>query len=156
MVDYISLEEFACIAGVSESTIKRNRENIPGVVYSKRKYKVLSGTRYPCDIHRYKIKDSADRRYVLLKMISEYRYITNLDLQLYHEQFVEMLRELLSAGLIKENSLPNHYGANAYDCTEKGDKLLHLKKVESTKQITDLVASAAGTFVGKVISEVAA
>lgn len=156
MDKYISLEEFAYIAGVKESTVKRNRKDIPGVIYEKRKYKVLSGTRYPCDIHRYKITDSADRRYILLKMISEYKYVTHIDIQLYHEQFVEMLRELLSAGLIKANNLHNHFGANAYDCIEKGDALLRTKKVEALKQIAELVAATAGTFVGKVVSEVAA
>ena len=144
------------MAGVGIPTIKKKRDSIPGVVCDEGEYKVLKGTRYPCDIHRYTIKDSADRRYILLKEISKYKYITSIDLQLYQEQFVEMLRELLSAGLIKENQMPNHYGANAYDCTEKGDALLKMKTVKSVQMMTDLIAGAAGTFVGKVISEVAA
>lgn len=121
MEENITLEEFSKIAGIKESTIKRKSKNIPGIVHEKREYRVVSGTRYPCDIHRYRINNSEDRRYILLMMISKYKYITNSDLQLYHEQFVEMLKELLAAGLIKENHLCNHYGANAYDCTEKGE-----------------------------------
>ena len=80
MNKYISIAEFSSIAGVSEDTIKKKFKSIPGIVFEKGEYKVLIGTRYPCDIHRYKIKDSADKRYVLLKMISEYKYITCNDI----------------------------------------------------------------------------
>ena len=88
-------------------------------------------------------------------MISEYKYISHIELRLYREQFVALLRELLEAGLIKENHLSNHFGANAYDCTEKGDLLLREKKDKAISQITDIVASATGKFIGKIISEVA-
>ena len=64
-----------------------------------------------------------------------------------------MLKELLNAELICENHLINKYGANAYDCTSKGDALLKKSKAESVKEITDLVASAAGHFTGAFISE---
>lgn len=155
MNKYISLTEFASIVGVKEATIKRKFKSIPGVIFEKGEYKVLTGTRYPCDIHRYRIKDSADKRYVLLKMISEYKYITCNDIKLYSDQFIEMLRELLSAGLIKQNNLHNHYGANAYDCTEKGDAVLRAKKTIARKEIAKLISSTAGIFVGKIFSEVA-
>lgn len=152
---YITFDEFVSIAGVGEKTIKKRQKDIPGLVYEDNQFTVLSGTRYPCDLHRYKINNSADRRYVLLKTISEYKYISHVDLRVYHEQFVDLLRELLEAGLIRENHLSNHYGANAYDCTEKGDLILKRKKSEALKEIADTIASATGHFVGSVISEMA-
>ena len=152
---YIPFDEFVNIAGVKERTIKKRRGDIPGLTYENNQFLVLRGTRYPCDLHRYKINDSADRRYVLLKTISEYKYISHTDLHVYQEQFIDLLRELLEADLIKENHLSNHFGANAYDCTEKGDLALKQKKSESAKVIADMIASATGHFVGSVISEVA-
>ena len=155
MNDIISIEEFVNIAGVKEATIRKKKNSIPGLKCENGKFTILSGTRYPCDVHRYKLNNSADRRYILLKMISEYKYISHIALRLYHEQFVDLLRELLEADLIKENHLSNHFGANAYDCTEKGDLLLREKKNEAISQITNLVASATGKFIGEIISEVA-
>ena len=66
-----------------------------------------------------------------------------------------MLRELLSAGLIKENNLFNTYGANAYDCTSAGDELIQRTDKEAKKELVNLVASAVGTFTGAVISQIA-
>ena len=152
----ISIEEFARIAGVKESTIRKNKNKIPGLSYDKGTYNIIDGTRYPCDLHRYKIKDSSDRRYLLLKAISEYKYISHLDLGLYHPQFVEMLRELLDAGLIQPNNMENYYGANFYDCTREGDELLRQQKNSAINEISNLIATAAGKFVGTVIAEVAA
>ena len=156
MNEHITIEEFANIAGVKESTIKKRKNSIPGLKYENNEFIILSGTRYPCDLHRYKLKNSADRRYTLLKMISEYKYIFHNELRIYHEQFIELLRELLAAGLIKENHLSNHFGANAYDCTEKGEGLLKDKKNETIKQMMGMIASTTGKFVGSIISEVAA
>lgn len=156
MADYISIEEFVKMAGVQEATIRKRKSDIPGLKYEDGKYTILSGTRYPCDLHRYKLKNSADRRYVLLKMISEYKYISHVELRLYEKQFNDLLRELLQAGLIKENDLKNHFGANAYDCTERGDFLLKSKKHDAIKQIEDIVVSTVGKFIGKIVSEVVA
>lgn len=151
----VTIDDFIKIARVKESTIKRNKNRIPGLTYYKGKYNIIEGTRYPCpSLHKYKIKDSADKRYVLLKTISEYRYISHLDLGLYHPQFVKMLKELLDAGLIKPNNMANHYGANFYDCTRKGDLVIKKEKIKAVTEITNLVASSAGSFVGAVIAEV--
>ena len=152
----ISINEFSIISGVKESTIKRNKNKIPGLSYAEGEYQIIDGTRYPCDIHRYKIKDSADKRYLLLKTISEYKYISHLDLGLYQPQFIEMLKELLDAGLIRPNNMDNHYGANYYDCTREGDALIRQTKKEAVTRIAELVATTAGRFIGTVISEVAA
>ena len=50
--------------------------------------------------------------------------ISHKELKVEHPQFVDMLKDLLSAGLIQPNHLSNQYGANAYDCSMKGDELL--------------------------------
>lgn len=149
----ITIEEFQKIAGVKEATIRKNKDKIPGLTYAKGIYDILKGTRYPYDYHRYRIKDSADRRFLLLKAISEYKYIGHDSLKVYKEQFVELIGDLLKAKLIRENNLPNHYGANAYDCTPRGDELLKKKNTEAIREIADLVAAAAGTIAGKIIAE---
>jgi hypothetical protein len=151
----VSIGEFLNIAGVKLNTVKKNAEKIPGLKYENGDFDILSGTRYPGDFQRYKLENSADRRYVLLKAISEYKYIDSTKLKVYPEQFKSFLKELLDAGLISENGLSNHYGANAYDCTKLGDDVLKLgKKSEIIDRITELISSATGHFMGAVISEI--
>ena len=103
----VSIEEFIKIANVKKETIKKNRNKIPGLTYENGEFDIVKGMRYPGDYHRYKLKNSADRRYLLLKAISEYKYIDHIPLQVYPEQFKELLKELLDAKLIKENHLYN-------------------------------------------------
>lgn len=140
---YITFAEFVHNSGMKEATIKRRirQDGIAGITKTPEGYHVLSGTRYPCDIHRYKLKDSADRRYVLLKMISEYRYISHIDLRIEHAQFKTMLAELLAAELIQPNHLANEYGANAYDCTLKGDELLKKNTRDSKQELSQLMVN---------------
>lgn len=152
--DKVTIDEFLAIAGVTKKTVIKNSAKIPGLTYENGTFDILKGTRYPGDYHRYRLKNSAEKRYVLLKAISDYKYIDYLKLKVYQEQFVEFLRELLNAGLIKENKLYNNYGANAYDCTTKGDKLLKQTQKEAIEDITKTVSSAIGHFTGAVISEV--
>lgn len=150
----VSIEDFLQIAQVKLNTVKKNRNKIPGLSYINGSFDIVKGTRYPIDLHRYKIKNSADRRYLLLLAISQYKYIDHLILGVYQEQFEDLLKELLDGELIKPNHLYNEYGANAYDCTIKGDEIIKLKKEESVKKITEIVSSCAGHFVGAVLSEV--
>lgn len=150
----VSIEDFLQIAGVKISTVKKNKDKIPGLTYANGKFDIIKGTRYPIDIHRYKMENSADRRYLLLLAISQYKYIDHLKLRVYPEQFDNMLKELLDGDLIALNHLYNQYGANAYDCTSKGDEIIKMKKEEAIKCITDVVSSGAGHFVGAILSEV--
>lgn len=154
-IEYIPFADFVNNTGRAESTIKKRYKAIPGIIKTKEGFRVISGTRYPCDFHRHKFKNSGDRRYALLKAISQYQYVTHKDLRIEQPQFEDMLRELLSAGLIKENNLFNTYGANAYDCTSAGDELIQRTDKEAKKELVDLVASATGTFTGAVISQIA-
>ena len=154
-IEYISFDEFVNNTGRAESTIKKRYKEIPGITKTKEGFQVVSGTRYPCDLHRHKFKNSGDRRYALLKAISKYQYVTHKDLSIEHTQFEDMLRELLSAGLIRQNNLFNTYGANAYDCTPAGDELIQRTDKEAKSELINLIASAAGTFTGAVISQIA-
>lgn len=154
---YITFSEFVNHSGRKENTVKKkigSGNGIPGIEKRDNTYFVLSGTRYPCDLHRYKLKNSSERRYVLLKTISEYKYISHLDLRIEYRQFQEMLSDLLAAKLIKPNHLFNNYGANAYDCTYKGDNLIKMKTIEAKEELIKLVAETTGTFVGSVISKI--
>lgn len=148
---YIDFSDFVKLSGKKENTVKKNHANIPGIEKVGKEYRVLSGTRYPCDLHRYKINNSADRRYILLKTISEYKYISHKDLRLEELQFYTMLNELFEAGLICKNGLCNGFGANAYDCTPAGDKVLMKAKHEAIAEITLLVAEATGKFIGAAL-----
>ncbi|PID82185.1 MAG: hypothetical protein CSB16_02580 [Clostridiales bacterium] len=150
--NYISIEEFTNMYNIKASTVKRRKDDIPGLKYENGEFYILEGTRYPSR-DNYKLENAADRRYVLLKAISEYRYIDHVKLKLYKQQFDDMLKELLSAGLIKENKLYNKYGANGYDCTIAGEKVLDLKKDVAIKKIVELVAVGVGKAIGSALSE---
>ena len=153
-IDYIDFEEFVNNAGVKESTIKRRYKKIPGVIKTQKGFRVISGTRYPYNIGNTKLDSSEARRYVLLKAISKYQYISHKELRLEQQQFVDMLRDLLSAGLIQRNNLSNTYGANAYDCTPQGDELINQKDKAARKSLINTIATATGTFTGAVLSQI--
>ena len=152
VVRYISMEEFAKKVGVKEETVKKRYQEIPGITKEGNTFTILSGTRYPCDKRRIKPKNSGDRRYLLLRTIGDYRYISHEHLMLEEKQFDDMLAEFLQAGLIKKNGLCNSFGANAYDCTAKGDAVLKKQKKEAIHDLTILCAEALGTFAGAMIA----
>lgn len=110
--------------------------------------------RYPYNLRNTKLEDSASRRYTLLKAISRYRYISHKDLRIEQKQFETMLRDFLSAGLIQRNNLSNTYGANAYDCTRLGEEVINKKDKESKTELINIIASAAGTFTGAILSQI--
>ena len=152
-IRYVDIETFLAVVRKSESTIYHRRKEIPGLSYENGSYTILEGTRYPCDLHRYKIKDSGDRRYVLLKTISANQYICAYDLGLYQKQFESLLEDLLAGGLIRRNGMSNHYGANAYDSTPRGDEVLESNKGQAKKEIAEFIGIATGSFVGSVLSQ---
>lgn len=149
----ISIEEFLEIAGVKLETVIRHKDEIPGLLYCDGYFRIIEGTRYPC-FYKNKMETFADRRYLLLRAISENKYIDNRKLKVYPAQFNGMLKDLLDADLIRENHMANHYGANAYDSTPKGDELLRLTKRKAINEIAALVAEFGGRFTGAVLSEV--
>ena len=153
-IQYIEFEDFVNNTGVKESTIKRRYKKIPGVIKTKKGFRVISGTRYPYNIGNTKLDTSEARRYVLLKAISKYQYISHKELRLEPPQFEAMLRDLLSAGLIQANHLSNTYGANAYDCTPLGDEFINRTDKNAKTELINAISAAAGTFTGAVLSQV--
>ena len=153
-IDYIDFKDFLNNAGVKESTIKRRYKEIPGVMKTKKGFRVISGTRYPYNIGNAKLDDSASKRFILLKAISKYKYISHKELRIEPPQFENMLRDLLSAGLIERNNLSNTYGANAYDCTPQGEELISQKNKTARESLINTIATATGAFTGAVLSQI--
>lgn len=148
----VSLEEFVNISNVKEKTVIKaiKIRRIPGATFRDGEYVILEGTRYPYNIRHTKFKNYDDRRYTLLKAISQLRYIDFRMLKIYPRQFKNLLLGLLNANLIEKNRMCNEFGANAYDITEKGSKYLIGKRRERIMFIAKLVSECAGTFAGKV------
>ena len=46
------------------------------------------------------------------------------------------------------------HGANAYDCSPRGDELLKLSEQKAKSELVNLIASAAGAYTGAVISQI--
>lgn len=153
-VSYIKFDEFVNNSGFKETTIKRKYKQIPGLIKNGKEFRVISGTRYPYRLRNKKIEDSSSKRYVLLKAISQYKYISHKELRIEHPQFETMLKELISAGLIQKNNLSNTYGANAYDCTPLGDELINHKEKKARRELLKIIAEVAGTFTGAVVSQI--
>lgn len=152
--EYIELDDFVNISGVKETTIKKNYKRIPGFQKTEIGFRILSGTRYPFNLRNTNLDDSISKRYTLLKAISKYQYISHKELRVEQKQFEDMLRDLLSAELIRPNNLSNTYGANAYDCTVKGDKLLKQKESNAKNEFINTIATATGNFTGAILSQI--
>lgn len=147
---YISFSEFQEKCGFKEKTIKKNCYKIPGAVINDEGCKFLAGTRYPYNLGSIKLSDSAKKRYALMTAISKDRYINHTMLRMEVNDFILMLRQLISAGWIEENNSCNCYGANKYSLTIQGEEALAAHKKE--KLLT--IASIAGTYTGAVLSQV--
>ena len=46
------------------------------------------------------------------------------------------------------------HGANAYDCSPRGDELLKSSEQKAKSELVNLIASAAGAYTGAVISQI--
>lgn len=154
-MSYISLERFADRYNVTVKTVKRRYKEIPGVEKLEEGFRVLEGSRYPFPISKYKINKAEEKRYALLKAISRYQHIDADMLKIPEPSFNLMIHGLLDAGLIAENYTGNTYGANAYDCTEKGDEILKKKKSLAIKKIFETAGDAVeivGRFTGAAVA----
>ena len=110
----------------------------------------LKGSRYFFNVRNAKLNDSAKRRYILLKAISQYRYIDHKALKMEHSDFINMLGQMIGEGWIEENNGYNQYGANKYNITSYGETVLF--EAKSKHMIT--LAKIAGTFTGSVLSQI--
>lgn len=129
----ISIEEFAQQCGYKPETIKRNYKEIPGITKEGSNYVIEYGTRYPFSIKVHKIKNSAEKRYAVLKAISEYKYIDSQMLSVPEESFEFIINDLVERKLIAKNGIDNKRGANGYDCTSLGDEIASKDKGTVTK-----------------------
>lgn len=148
---YISMDNFANICGRKVSTIQKRYKDIPGIVKDGSRYMVLQGTRYPFSYKRYKLDSSSDRRYVLLKAISKYEYISYKELKLSPSQFEKMLLDFEQAGLVQKNDHDNRFGANGYDCTAKGDDLLAQIEKKGWREKAEFAAKIFAEILGEAI-----
>lgn len=133
----MTADDLSRYSSISKTTVIRNRAKIPGYQQNvSDDYLFDPGTRYPFWIGFHSLETTADRRYVLLKAISQYRYISYVELNLHQEQFFTMLEEYAQSGLIAQNVFGKHFGksfgANGYDCTSAGD--FFLEKLEGQKR----------------------
>lgn len=152
---YISLNEFAQLVEKKPKTILRRKKDIPVIEKFGNEWYVLSGTRYPCKVNSFKVKDNYDKRYVLIKAIDNNKYINSKMLQIYPNEFDLMLRDFVNAGLIEENYNGNTYGANGYSCTDKGAEIIKKSKTTVIKVIKALLEEGArvvGIVAGEVLS----
>ena len=144
----MTAEDFAQKNGIPLARVKQNWEKIPGSVNRNGEIFFWPGSRYPFNIGFHKLETSADKRYVLLKAISKYRYISHKELRLEEKQFDAMLEDYLSTKLIEPNNLGNTYGANAYDITKDGsdflDSIVDKKRERRNKEILRFLGYAKG------------
>lgn len=145
--EYISLEDFSKICGISIKQIKKRYQEIPGIIYIDNSFKVLIGTKYPYSMRGIKKQslDKNNRKYNILKAVSQSKYIDGKMLGLYDYQFSEYVIELCLEGLIKYNeACPNKYAANSFELTSEGElflnKIKQNKIINFTNYTTDIIS----------------
>ena len=150
MEEYISVKDFAKRYNIKEKTVKKRLDSIPGIVVEGGLYFIKDSARYPADKRWFKASDSAGKRYELLKAISRYRYVDYKMLSVSRQSFNTMLNQLISAEIIEENGSNNSDGANSYDCTYKGDKLLKEKKKEGIRLLSECLGIISGEIINRI------
>ena len=109
--------------GVTLSMVQKGWSKIPGAKAINGEIMIWPGSRYPFNMRGHKLDTAADRIYVLLKAISQFRYISHKELYLYESQFNDILQELFQKGYIELNHLGSNDGANQND--DKADQANH-------------------------------
>lgn len=150
--EYMTIEEFSEMVQKKPSTIKARWKDIPGVKKVNGSFVVMNGTRYPVK-NNFKARNSEERRYHLLRAIYENKYIDATTLGIYQNSFKLLLKDLIDGGYICENGSLNQYGANYYDCTQKGESYFKNYNKKKSKELVAIASEAAGTFVGSIISQ---
>ena len=150
--EYITIQDFANKCDLKENTIIKNIRKIPGAEPIVDGYRFLSGTRYPYNMRSTKLTDSSKRRYILLKAISESRYIDHSMLKMEEHDFIQLLQQLITAGWIEENNGCNCFGANKYNATLLGEEMLLKHKREKSLHAAEMLGAGVGAFYGVVHS----
>ena len=148
MNQYITIAKFAKRYGLQEKTIMRRKNEIPGII-NNGEWMILDSARYPADGRWLREKSSEGKRYALLKSIAYYRYIDPELLRISASSFDLLIKQLYEAKLIENNGSGDLNGANAYDCTKEGERLLEASK----RKIIRYLAEICGVFTGAVISQ---
>ena len=148
----MTVSELASISAISEKQLKKRWKKIPGALKEHGIITFPDGSRYPFDVHRYKFNNQMKRRLALLDAISHYRYVDHISLKMSEESFKSLIEELVAADLIKKNGTCNQYGANGYDTTLRYDEMNTYNISKKIDEITSLIASATGHFVGAYIN----
>ena len=149
----MTVSELSKISSISERQIQKNWEKIPDARKENGIIIFPEGSRYPCDLHRYKFNNQGKRRAALLDAISRYRYVDYTSLRMSEESFKSMIEELTTAELIRKNGASNSYGANGYDTTIKYAEIKGHRITKRITEITKVLASAAGAFVTVYINK---
>ena len=147
MKNSISLKEFAERISVSEEWILRRQHEVPGIEKVGDEVRVRRGTRWPLKMN-FKMDTAEEKRYVLLRAISEFKYIDAKMLKIEEKSFELMLREFLKTGIIAKNGTGNTYGANGFDCTSKGDDIIKKRKSRAMEELSRII----GTAIGAILS----
>ena len=152
MDTYISIENFANRYEIMPETVLKRHEEIPGLRKNGEVYEVIDSARYPVDKRWLKGKTSGEKRYELLKSISNYRYIDHNLLKVSKASFDLLIKQLRDVHLIEENGSGNIDGANAYDCTSEGDELLKQSKRKVIIFIAELVGRCLGEMTEAILT----
>lgn len=136
LTTHTTIEEFARNNDVTAATVKKHYKQIPGIKkIGLDEYMVTPGTRYPLNRRGYTLKTNSDRINVLMTAICLERYISHNELGTNEYEFMNMLHGLEEDGYIEKNEYAINFSsyayANAYKCTERGEKFYNdLKKLK--------------------------
>lgn len=144
----MTVEELAKISQISEKTVRKRYAEVKGADNSGSDIVFPEGSRFPFDIHRYKMNNMSKRTDALLKAVFRFMYIDAYMLSMTEESFQSLIEELLNADLLNKNGSKNNYGANCYDTTLKYSNIAKME----TKKRYSVLASMLGTFASAVIS----
>lgn len=150
----MTIKELADISAVSIKTARQKINTIPGIVRTEDgEYEIPEGSRYPYDVHRYKLDSIGKRCAALLDATYRYRFVDHEILKMPRESFETLIQELLGAGLLRRNGSLNRFGANRYDTTLVYEMMSTKKTNNRIKAIADVIGSASGHFAGALASE---
>lgn len=145
-IPLVDVETFASRYGYSEKTIKKNIHRIEGAWKEGQDYCIPDSARYPYRMGHTSIQTREDKRYVVLRATSEYRYVDEKMLGLSKTSFRTIVDELTSQGLLINNNSNDVHGVNMYDTSSKADEMLKGGKKKAMVEIGKAVAEIGGTF----------
>ena len=147
----MTITDLAKYSNINERRIREHFKEIKGFTEDDGEIRFPEGSRYPFDLHRYKLTDINKRRCALLDATCKFMYIDSAMLGLPEESFAAMLEELVRAGFLRYNGSDNKYGANAFDTTIEYEAFKNEKIDKRMKRIEEAVVRAIPAVVGTVV-----